>query len=92
MLVKKGWRIKGIVQGVGFRFFVLRKAKELSLKGYVKNLYDGSVEVCAYGKKNAIERLEQNLCEGPPASFVYSVSPFEPYQKLEEMDDFEIQY
>jgi acylphosphatase len=92
MLLKKGWKIKGIVQGVGFRFFALKKAKELSLKGYVKNLYDGSVEVCAYGEKSAIEKLEQDLYIGPPAAAVYAVESFEPSQKLEEMDGFEIQY
>lgn len=89
---KKGWRIKGIVQGVGFRYFVLRKAKGLSLKGYVKNLSDGSVEVAAFGDRRAIEDLEKELLVGPPAAVVYSVSSFEPLSLLEEMDDFEIQY
>lgn len=92
MFAKKGWIIKGIVQGVGFRFFVLRKARELSLKGYVKNLENGSVEVGAYGEKNNIEKLEKELHKGPPASAVYSVTSFELCSKLEEMYDFEIQY
>lgn len=91
-MFKKGWRIKGNVQGVGFRYFVHKKAKALLLKGYVKNLPDGSVEVCAYGEKTAIEKLEKELSIGPPAAAVFSIVSFDPSSKLEEMDDFEIQY
>ncbi len=91
-MIKKGWRIKGIVQGVGYRYFVFKKARSISLKGYVKNLSDGSVEVAAYGKKEMIEELEKELIKGPPAAAIFSITSFEPSLPLEEMGDFEIQY
>lgn len=56
----------GKVQGVGFRFYTQKKAKELQIKGYVKNLPDGSVYIEAEGE---IENLEvfMNWCELGPS-------------------------
>jgi len=42
--------VSGIVQGVGFRFTVLKHAELYNIKGYVQNLNDGRVEICAQGK------------------------------------------
>lgn len=64
--------ISGHVQGVGFRYFVYRNAMELSLSGYAKNLYDGSVEVVAQGERVAILRLHDKLKTGPTRSNVTS--------------------
>ena len=50
----------GTVQGVGFRFVTQRHAQTLDLNGWVKNLPDGRVEICAEGSRENIERL----CEG----------------------------
>ena len=47
----------GMVQGVGFRYTVQRCAKDLNLKGWVKNLKDGRVEILVEGKKELIEQL-----------------------------------
>ncbi len=57
--------VYGLVQGVGFRYFVLRKATELGLKGYVKNQYDGTVLTVAEGEKYLIELLFNELKIGP---------------------------
>ena len=57
--------VKGLVQGVGFRYFVYRKASELKLTGYVKNQIDGSVLTVAEGKKSSIEILFNQLKIGP---------------------------
>jgi acylphosphatase len=46
--------VSGIVQGVGFRAFVYSLAREYNLKGYVKNLYDGDVEIVCEGDENLI--------------------------------------
>lgn len=62
--------VSGRVQGVGYRFFVERQARELGLRGYVRNLSDGRVEVYAIGDDAALERLRERLREGPPASRV----------------------
>ncbi len=49
--------VKGIVQGVGFRYFVYHHAVHLGLRGYVKNLYDGTVEIDVEGDRSLIEEL-----------------------------------
>lgn len=55
----------GIVQGVGFRYFVVRKAKNLSLNGYVENLYSGEVLTVVEGEKDNIEELFKEIRLGP---------------------------
>jgi acylphosphatase len=55
----------GLVQGVGFRYFVLTKAKELNLYGYVKNQMDGTVLTVVEGEKAKIEQLFNQLKVGP---------------------------
>ena len=58
---------------MGFRYFVLEAARALSLTGYVRNQYDGSVEVVAEGPRPALERLAGRLRIGPRSAFVESV-------------------
>jgi len=62
--------VNGLVQGVGFRYFVYRNATRLELKGYVQNLYTGEVLTVVEGKKWAIEELFQLLKVGPQFSSV----------------------
>lgn len=50
-------RVFGIVQGVGLRYSVFRKAAALSLAGYVRNLFDGSVEIEVEGEERDIKSL-----------------------------------
>lgn len=57
--------VSGLVQGVGFRYFVLRKAQELNLVGYTKNQYDGTVLTVVEGEKYQIEYLFNQLKIGP---------------------------
>ena len=66
--------VYGLVQGVGFRQFVYRKANKLSLTGYVKNLPDGSVECLAMGTKEQLASLEQSMRRGPSFSRVDSIT------------------
>jgi acylphosphatase len=63
----------GRVQGVGFRWFVLREASALRLGGFVCNLPDGSVEVVARGPVQAVARLERLLERGPSSARVERV-------------------
>ncbi len=84
-------RIYGIVQGVGFRFFVLMHARRLGLKGYVRNMPDGSVEVVAEGPKEALEELIKLCRRGPPAAVVESVDVRWEEPKG-EFEDFEIRF
>lgn len=66
-------RIRGYVQGIGFRYFVIRKAQALGLRGYTRNKSDGSVEVVAQGSRSALERLLPLLWQGPPEAEVQDV-------------------
>ena len=66
--------VQGRVQGVSFRYFVVRRARSLALKGYVYNLPKGhSVEVVAEGNRESLEELLRHLNEGPPGSAVQQV-------------------
>lgn len=65
--------VNGRVQGVGFRFFVLREARRLGLIGVVRNLPDGRVEVFAQGERDALKQLVALMERGPVFSRVDSV-------------------
>ncbi|MCM8821082.1 MAG: acylphosphatase [Candidatus Omnitrophica bacterium] len=56
--------ISGRVQGVGFRFYTRDIALETGVKGWVKNKYDGTVEVVAEGKQEEIDKFLKKLKEG----------------------------
>jgi acylphosphatase len=66
--------VRGYVQGVGFRWFVEAEAAGLGLDGWVSNQPDGSVEVVAEGRKDALDQLVLTLWEGPAGSSVSDVS------------------
>jgi acylphosphatase len=69
----KQFHVSGRVQGVGFRFFVERAAAKLGVSGYVKNLFDGRVEVYAIGSVEQLEALADALRRGPPMAHVRHV-------------------
>jgi acylphosphatase len=71
--IARKFLIRGRVQGVGFRYFADRVASELGICGYVKNLWDGSVEVYAIGDAVAMEELKRQLAEGPRSAHVTAV-------------------
>lgn len=83
--------VHGRVQGVGFRFFVLRQALAIGLKGWVRNLAGGTVEVLAEGNAASLQELLAALHLGPEAAFVRDVivhhSP-----ATGEFQDFDIRY
>lgn len=66
--------ISGRVQGVGFRFFAERAARELGVKGWVRNLPGGSVETLAEGEADAVAQYLDRLREGPGPGKVTSVT------------------
>ena len=65
--------VRGRVQGVGFRFFAERAARELCVKGWVRNLPDGSVETVAEGEDEAVARYVERVRLGPRASRVEAI-------------------
>lgn len=62
--------VDGSVQGVGFRMFVMEHAQTLGLAGWVRNTYDGRVEVIAEGPYAVLEKLIDKLRLGPRSAFV----------------------
>jgi acylphosphatase len=65
--------VSGRVQGVGYRYFVLREAATLGVSGYARNQADGSVEVVVEGGSDALADLEARLREGPAFAEVKGV-------------------
>ena len=63
-LVRYDLLIQGRVQGVGFRWFASRKARQLGITGWIRNLEDGSVEMEVQGEPERVERLLVLLQEG----------------------------
>ena len=61
------------MQGVGFRFFAERHARQLGIEGYVRNRYDGAVEVEAEGAAPALEQFLNELRQGPRLARVQDV-------------------
>ena len=65
--------VAGRVQGVGYRYFVLRQAEALGVSGYARNRADGSVEVVAEGEDVVLADFEARLREGPSFAEVANV-------------------
>ena len=81
--------VNGLVQGVGFRYFVYREAKNLGLKGFVKNLYTGEVLTVAEGERALIEELINKLKVGPMHASVKNYH-VDWQETKNEFDTFEI--
>jgi acylphosphatase len=72
-LVRARIRVSGIVQGVGYRYFVRNAAISLGLSGYVRNVPDGTVEVIAEGARSEVNALLGELRVGPRHATVRGV-------------------
>ena len=83
--------IRGRVQGVGFRWFVVRNARALGVAGTVRNRPDGSVEAVLQAERtNDIQMLIGRLREGPPAATVEAVD-IDVIEELEaEIKDMQV--
>jgi acylphosphatase len=82
--------VNGLVQGVGFRYFVARKVNEIGgLTGYVKNLYTGEVQTVVEGERALIETLFAQLKTGPRSARV-NRAYIEWSQPTNEFTGFEI--
>jgi acylphosphatase len=73
----KRFYASGTVQGVGFRFFAERVAARLGVAGYVKNLFDGRVEVYAIGSAAQLDALKDELRRGPRMATVTELTEAE---------------
>lgn len=83
--------VQGQVQGVNFRSTTVTQARRLRLKGWVRNLPDGSVEVLAEGPRSSLSELLQFLRHGPTAARVSDVQPdWRPATR--SFDEFEVRW
>jgi acylphosphatase len=73
-LTRREATARGRVQGVGFRYFVLRRGMELGLTGWVANDADGSVRCIAEGTREDLEALLQSMERGPAGALVERVN------------------
>ena len=72
-MIARKFLISGEVQGVGFRYFTQRVSAAHQVRGYVRNLKDGSVEVWAEGNAKAVEAFRHDLAAGPTHSRVGTI-------------------
>ena len=72
-MIARKLRIRGTVQGVGFRYALRREALRLGIAGWVRNRADGSVEALVHGESRNVDALEAWARVGPPAARVESV-------------------
>ena len=82
--------VSGRVQGVGFRWYVARHAQTMAVRGWVRNLADGSVEVVAAGTATAVAELEALVRRGPRFSHVENVDKFDVPHDLIDTNSFNI--
>ena len=82
--------VRGRVQGVGFRWFIVEKAEELNLAGWVRNRPDGNVEIAAAGPREALSRLESAARSGPRGARVEEVRELPPVSSESLRTPFEI--
>ena len=71
--VRKRVAVTGVVQGVGYRYWALSRARELSLSGYVRNMPDGSVELLLQGPEQMVGRMIELCGRGPDWATVRKV-------------------
>ena len=88
-LILRHYLISGRVQGVGYRAFSQEQALNLGLKGWVRNLKSGQVEVLAGGSEFTLEEFHKVLKEGPPSSQVDELKFVELTEPM-ELSGFEV--
>jgi acylphosphatase len=89
-MLARRYFISGDVQGVGFRYFVLREAQRIgNISGFVRNLRDGRVEVFAQAEQEDLTKLESILNQGPRGCTVSNVKISEEMPS-EKYSDFRI--
>ncbi len=69
-MIARKFLISGAVQGVGYRYFAQRSSARHQVRGYVRNLDDGRVEVLAEGNLKAVDEFKNDLTAGPAYSHV----------------------
>ena len=66
--------VKGLVQGVGYRYYIQNKAQQCDITGTVENIYNRSVEIYAYGTKENLKKFGEYCQKGPPYAYVKNIT------------------
>lgn len=82
--------VRGVVQGVGFRWFVWRLAERLGVRGWARNLPDGTVEVVAEAPTDELGRFEETLAHGPAGARIDNVERTQLSHHVDLPKSFEI--
>ena len=90
--VAKRYYVSGIVQGVGYRYFAVRAARQLGVAGFAKNLRDGRVEVYAIAPHAVLKSFRRELRRGPHGASVDEVAEDTAEIELEFASAFSIEY
>lgn len=92
MIISRKFILKGRVQGVGFRFFTTKNANALGIKGSVKNLTNGNVEVFAKGEEDKIDKFKAKLIKGNSFSRVEDIEEYKIDEENINDDNFHVRY
>ena len=84
-------KVYGKVQGVGFRYYTLRQANKLGVKGWVRNARDGTVEIVAQGDPASLDKLSAAVKQGSPASEVKRIH-VEETDGMKRYSSFQVKY
>ncbi|MGB9598552.1 MAG: acylphosphatase [Minisyncoccales bacterium] len=84
-------KVFGFVQGIGYRSWTKKRAEELGLNGWVRNLSDGSVEAYFEGKSNSLSRMIELMKKGPRFARVEKIEIKEESQ-IKGLDNFQVVY
>lgn len=84
-------KVYGKVQGVGFRYYTLRQANKLGVKGWVRNARDGTVEIVAQGDPASLQKLAAAVKQGSPASEVKRIH-VEETDGMKRYSSFQVKY
>jgi acylphosphatase len=91
-VIARRFLVSGLVQGVGFRFFTVRAARQRGLLGWVRNLPDGRVEVLAAGEEENLSAFREDLRRGPGGASVSEVDETAAEAAAGRLEEFNVRF
>jgi acylphosphatase len=88
--MRRQFLIEGEVQGVGFRYFTVRAARRIGIRGWVRNLPDGGVEAVVEGTDDQLQEFEAALRRGPSMAIVTNVRASDVSDEVELPGSFQV--
>ena len=91
-LLARRWVVDGMVQGVGFRWFIHGRALSLGIRGWVRNLEDGAVEIVGLASEATMAEFDRIVRRGPPAAHVIGITTDDVPHELVDTKSFIIKH